>query len=184
MSRVAKAPVKVPSSVQVKIESVDGTTVVSVKGPKGEQSISVHESVKVTLEDGQLILAPTTEEKKGAPAWAQCGTARALLANCIQGCEKGFERKLQLNGVGYRAQAKGKVLNLTVGYSHPVEMPVPEGLKAETPSQTEIVLSGVDKQMLGQFAANVRAVRPPEPYKGKGIRYAEEHVRTKEAKKK
>lgn len=185
MSRVAKAPVQVPSSVQVKVEQKDGSAVVAFKGPKGEQTIVLHESVQVVVGDGVITVAPASgEENKGSSGWAQAGTARALVANCVLGVEKGFERKLQLIGVGYRAQAKGSTLNLTVGYSHPVEMPVPEGLKAETPSQTEIVLSGIDKQKLGQFAANVRAVRPPEPYKGKGIRYAEEAVRTKEAKKK
>lgn len=185
MSRVAKAPIQVPGSVQVTIDKKDGVTVVTLKGPKGEQAIELHQSVAVELADGQLLVAPVTEgEKKGSEAWAHAGTARALVANCLLGVEKGFERKLQLNGVGYRAQAKGKVLNLTVGFSHPVALDVPEGLNAETPSQTEIVLTGIDKQKLGQFAANVRAVRPPEPYKGKGIRYADEVVRTKEAKKK
>ena len=116
--------------------------------------------------------------------WAQAGTARSLLDNMIVGVSQGFEKKLQLNGVGYRAQAQGKKLNLTLGFSHPVAYEMPEGISVETPSQTEIVVKGVDKQLIGQVAANIRAYRPPEPYKGKGVRYADEVVRRKEAKKK
>lgn len=185
MSRVAKAPIKVPGSVQVDIDKRETGIVVTLKGPKGEQSVVLHDSVAIELTDDQLLLSPRDKgEKKGSNAWAHAGTARALVANGLLGVEKAFEKRLQLKGVGYRAQAKGQVLNLTVGYSHPVELTVPAGIKAETPSQTEIVLTGINKQELGQFAANVRSVRPPEPYKGKGIRYADEHVRTKEAKKK
>ncbi|MEJ2669195.1 MAG: 50S ribosomal protein L6 [Gammaproteobacteria bacterium] len=185
MSRVAESPVPVPKSVQVTITDADDVIRVSVKGPKGEQALTVHPMVKASLVESQIRVEPkNANEKKGSPAWTQAGTARALLMNLVLGVEKGFERRLQLTGVGYRAQAKEKTLSLTVGHSHPVNMPVPDGIHVETPTQTEIVLSGIDKQVLGQFAANIRSVRPPEPYKGKGIRYANEQVRTKEAKKK
>lgn len=177
MSRIAKSPISVPAGCEVKQQ---GQTV-SVKGPKGELSIEINSLVQVTVTDGVVNVSPATEEKN---AWAQAGTARSLINNMITGVSNGFERKLLLNGVGYRAQAKGKVLNLTLGFSHPIDYELPEGVKAETPSQTEIVLTGIDKQLLGQVAANIRSFRPPEPYKGKGVRYADEYVRRKEAKKK
>jgi large subunit ribosomal protein L6 len=177
MSRVAKSPVAIPSAVTVKLEGEN----VSVKGPKGEQSFAVHPDVKVSEEDGQLIIAPRTESQS---TWAMAGTMRALLNNMVTGISTGFEKKLQLIGVGYRAQAGGKSLNLSLGFSHPIDYPVPEGITIATPSATEIVISGSDKQQVGQVAAEIRAFRPPEPYKGKGVRYADEQVMRKEAKKK
>jgi len=177
MSRVAKAPVQIPGGVDV---SVDGQKV-SVKGPKGASEMMVHQIVKVSIEDGALRVAPGDEEKKTV---AMAGTMRALLNNLVTGVATGFEKKLELRGVGYRAQAQGNKVNLTLGFSHPVVHDVPDGIKVETPSQTEIVVSGTDKQLVGQVAADLRSYRPPEPYKGKGVRYADERVVMKEAKKK
>jgi len=177
MSRVAKAPIRVPKGVTVEIAGQD----VKVKGPKGELAWSVHPTVAVEQSDGVIKVAPAQGQQS---AWAMAGTTRALLSNMVMGCGEGFQRKLQLVGVGYRAQAKGNVLNLSLGFSHPVDYPVPEGIKVETPSQTEIVVSGADRQKVGQVAADIRAYRPPEPYKGKGVRYADETVQRKEAKKK
>ncbi|QPG06002.1 50S ribosomal protein L6 [Salinimonas marina] len=177
MSRVAKAPVDVVSGVEVSISGQD----VTIKGKNGTLVNSFNNAVEVVQEDNQLKALP----REGfANAWAQAGTVRALLNTMIQGVTQGFEKKLQLNGVGYRAQAQGSKLNLTLGFSHPVVYEMPEGITVETPSQTEIVVKGADKQQVGQVAANIRAYRPPEPYKGKGVRYADEHVRRKEAKKK
>jgi large subunit ribosomal protein L6 len=175
MSRIAKAPITVAKGVEVKI---DGQSV-SVKGGKGSMSLEIHPTVKVSADDGQLNVAPSNDA-----AWAMAGTMRALLNNMVVGVSDGFQKKLQLVGVGYRAQAKGDVLNLTLGFSHPVDYPVPKGITIETPSQTEIVVSGSDKQQVGQVAAEIRGFRPPEPYKGKGVRYADERVLRKEAKKK
>jgi large subunit ribosomal protein L6 len=155
---------------------------VKVKGSKGDMAWTVHPSVKIAQEDGNLAVAPVDEESK--EGWAMAGTTRALVNNMVVGCGTGFERKMQLIGVGYRAQAKGKTLNLSLGYSHPIDYPVPEGIQIATPSPTEIVVSGADKQKVGQVAAEIRAFRPPEPYKGKGVRYADERVLRKEAKKK
>ena len=177
MSRVAKSPVKLPSGVEIKIDGQQLTA----KGAKGAQSIAIHPLVEVRNEDGALRVMPRKESQQG---WALAGTTRALLSNLVTGVSSGFERKLDLVGVGYKAQAAGKVLNLTLGFSHPVAYQLPEGVTAETPTQTEIVLRGIDKQVIGQVAANVRAFRPPEPYKGKGVRYSGEQVRRKEAKKK
>ncbi|NKC12273.1 MAG: 50S ribosomal protein L6 [Gammaproteobacteria bacterium] len=177
MSRIAKAPVNVPSGVDVAQAGQD----VTVKGPKGTLTHTLHREVEMTREDGMLKFAPRSGSK---PAMAQAGTARALINNLVQGVSSGFERRLQLIGVGYRAQMQGKALNLSLGFSHPVEYPVPEGIEIETPSQTEIIVRGVDKQRVGQVSAEIRAYRPPEPYKGKGVRYADEHVVRKEAKKK
>ncbi|OUS28046.1 50S ribosomal protein L6 [Gammaproteobacteria bacterium 45_16_T64] len=177
MSRIAKAPIKLPAGVEVKIDGQE----LKVKGGKGELSLSINPKVSATFADNVLSVAPVVENKD---SWAMAGTMRALANNMVTGVTQGFEKKLELKGVGYRAQVKGKVINLTLGFSHPVEFAVPEGLTAETPSQTEIILKGADKQLIGQAAANIRAYRPPEPYKGKGIRYADEHVRRKEAKKK
>ncbi|GAA5112129.1 50S ribosomal protein L6 [Alloalcanivorax gelatiniphagus] len=177
MSRVAKNPVKLPSGVEVK---VDGAKV-SVKGSKGNLEHEVHEQVVVSVDDGVFTVKPREESQQ---AWALAGTTRALVNNMVTGVSEGFERKLVLNGVGYRAQAQGKTLNLTLGFSHPVAYQLPEGITIETPTQTEIVIRGIDKQLVGQVAANVRGFRPPEPYKGKGVRYADEQVRRKEAKKK
>jgi large subunit ribosomal protein L6 len=140
-----------------------------------------NDAVEVVQEENQLLAKPREGKANG---WAQSGTARSLLNNMILGVSNGFEKKLLLNGVGYRAQAQGTKLNLTLGFSHPVAYEMPEGISVETPSQTEIIVKGVDKQLIGQVAANIRAYRPPEPYKGKGVRYADEVVRRKEAKKK
>jgi len=177
MSRVAKNPVQLPSGVEVKI---DGQAI-KVKGAKGEMTHEIHASVDVKQEDNVLTFAPRNGGKESD---ALAGTTRALLNNMVVGVTQGFEKKLTLVGVGYRAQAQGKVLNLSLGFSHPVEYPIPEGVSIETPSQTEVVVKGVDKQLVGQVAANIRAYRPPEPYKGKGVRYSDEHVVRKEAKKK
>jgi large subunit ribosomal protein L6 len=176
MSRIAKDPVVIPAGVDVKFEG----QLVTVKGSVGTLSLDVHPTVEIKQEDSQLNFAPAEGEK----SWALAGTTRALLNNMVVGVTKGFEKKLQLNGVGYRAKATGNVLNLTLGFSHPVNYELPEGVKVETPSQTEVVVKGADKQQVGQVAAEIRAYRPPEPYKGKGVRYADEHVRRKEAKKK
>lgn len=177
MSRVAKSPVLVPAGVEIKL---DGNSV-TVKGGKGTLSLNVHEKVSVNVDDGKLLFAARNED---AQAWALAGTTRALLNNMVIGVSKGFERKLELVGVGYRAKASGTTLNLTLGFSHPVDFELPEGVTVETPSQTEIILRAADKQVLGQAAAKIRSFRPPEPYKGKGIRYSDEHVLRKEAKKK
>ena len=177
MSRIAKSPISIPAGCQIKQEA----QTITAKGAKGELSIELNSLVKANVDGDVVTVVPAEESKEG---WAQAGTARSLINNLVTGVSAGFEKKLVLNGVGYRAQAKGKVLNLTLGFSHPVDYDLPEGIKAETPSQTEIVLTGIDKQFLGQVAANIRGFRPPEPYKGKGVRYADEYVRRKEAKKK
>jgi large subunit ribosomal protein L6 len=169
--------VPVPAKVSVQIEGQE----IKVKGPKGELQHTLHAKVEIRQEGGELRVAPVAE---GQDAWAQAGTARAVLANMVTGVSAGFQRKLNLVGVGYRAAAKGNVLSLSLGYSHPVDYQVPPGVTAETPSQTEIVISGSDKQKVGQVAAEIRAYRPPEPYKGKGVRYSDEVVLRKEAKKK
>lgn len=177
MSRVANSPIPVPNGVNV---NIDGT-LVTVKGGKGEQSVNLHESVTAVQEDAEIKVKPANEAQ---PNMAMTGTMRALLNNAVVGVSEGFEKKLQLIGVGYRAKASGQKLDLTLGFSHPVIYDLPKGVTAETPSQTEIVLKSADKQLLGQVASEVRAFRPPEPYKGKGVRYADERVRLKEAKKK
>ena len=177
MSRVANKPVSVPAAVEI---TADGQQL-SVKGPKGTLEHSVHALVEVTREEGVLNFK-ARDESKAANALA--GTTRSVVNNLVVGVTDGFEKKLELVGVGYRAQAKGKVLNLSLGFSHPVDYELPEGVTAATPSQTEIVVNGSDKQQVGQVAAEIRAFRPPEPYKGKGVRYADEVVVRKEAKKK
>jgi len=177
MSRVAKNPIKLPSGVTVK---QDGQSL-SVKGPKGELSMVINPLVELKQDDGVLNLAPNADDQQ---SWAMAGTMRALVNNMVVGVSQGFERKLQLVGVGYRANAGGKTLNLNLGFSHPIDYPVPEGISIATPAVTEIVISGSDKQQVGQVAAEIRAFRPPEPYKGKGVRYADEQVVRKEAKKK
>jgi large subunit ribosomal protein L6 len=177
MSRVAKSPIALPKGVEVTLSAEQ----VSVKGAKGSLTQALHRDVEVTNESGTLRIGVREETPS---AWAQAGTARALIANMVKGCSEGFARTLDLVGVGYRVAMKGPVLNIAVGYSHPVDMPVPEGLQVETPTQTQVVVRGADRQRVGQFAANVRAVRPPEPYKGKGIRYSDEVVARKETKKK
>ena len=177
MSRVAKAPVVIPAGVEVKLNG----QVISIKGKNGELTRTVHDAVEVKQEANALTFAP----REGfANAWAQAGTTRALLNAMVVGVTEGFTKKLQLVGVGYRAAVKGNVVNLALGFSHPVDHQLPEGITAECPTQTEIVLKGADKQVIGQVAADLRAYRRPEPYKGKGVLYADEVVRTKEAKKK
>ena len=177
MSRVAKAPITLPKGVEITINGQD----VQVKGAKSTLSMTLHSLVEVKNDNGTLKLTPRETTQFG---WMQTGTARALLNNLVIGASAGFERKLQLIGVGYKAAAKGKVLNLSLGFSHPIDFELPEGVTAETPTPTEIILKSSNKQVLGQVAAKVRGYRPPEPYKGKGIRYADENVLRKEAKKK
>lgn len=177
MSRVAKNPIPVPAGVDVNLNA----TAITVKGPQGTLTQALTQHVTVTHADGLLQIAPANES---TAANAMSGTTRALLANMVHGVSKGFERKLNLVGVGYRAQAQGDKLSLSLGFSHPVEHRMPEGVKVETPTQTEILIKGADKQKVGQVAADVRAYRPPEPYKGKGVRYANEVISLKETKKK
>jgi large subunit ribosomal protein L6 len=177
MSRVAKAPVAIPAGVEVKLNGQE----VTVKGSKGELTRVLNSAVVIAQEETNLTFGP----KEGVTnAWAQAGTARALVNNMVVGVTEGFTKKLTLKGVGYRAAMKGNTVALTLGFSHPVEHALPEGIKAECPSQTEIIITGCDKQLVGQVAADIRSYRAPEPYKGKGVRYADENVRTKEAKKK
>jgi large subunit ribosomal protein L6 len=177
MSRVAKNPVVLPSGVQA---AIDGQAV-TIKGKNGQLGLQVHKLVTVVQEDNEVRVAPRNTSKA---ADALAGTTRALVANMVTGVSSAFERRLQLIGVGYRAQSQGNTLSLTLGLSHPVNFPVPEGISVETPTQTEVVVRGIDKQLVGQVAANIRRYRPPEPYKGKGIRYSDEIVVRKEAKKK
>ncbi len=177
MSRIAKAPIELPSGVDVNIAGQDLT----VKGKNGTLSISLNDAVAVSQAENVLTFEPREGASDG---WAQAGTARAIVNNMVTGVASGFEKKLTLIGVGYRAQVQGSAINLTLGFSHPVVYNLPQGVTAETPSQTEIVLKSADKQLLGQVAAEIRAYRPPEPYKGKGVRYSDEYVRRKEAKKK
>lgn len=176
MSRIANKPVSLPDNVQV---NVAGSTV-TVTGKHGVLTHEVHSLVSLTRDENSLKFAAREQTK---PARAMAGTTRALLQNIVKGVSEGFERKLQIVGVGYRAQVEGRKLNLTLGFSHPVAFEIPEGIKIETPTQTEIVVKGIDKQKVGQVAAEIRAFRPPEPYKGKGVRYADEHIFRKEAKK-
>ncbi len=176
MSRVAKKPITVPAGVDVQING----QAIAIKGPKGTLNCDVHLRVAVALAEGEIKIEPRDETQDGN---AQAGTARALLNNMVIGVSTGFERRLDINGVGYRAQAKGTVVSLSLGFSHPVEFAVPDGITIETPTQTEIVIKGIDKQRVGQVAANIRAYRKPEPYKGKGVRYRNEQIRRKEAKK-
>jgi large subunit ribosomal protein L6 len=176
MSRVAKNPISIPKGVEITLSG----SAIKVKGAKGNMSHDINPAVVVTQESEELRIAAREVDNSDALA----GTTRALINNMVQGVSEGWEKKLQLVGVGYRAQVQGKALNLTLGFSHPVEFSVPDGITIETPSQTEIVVRGVDKQQVGQVAANIRAYRPPEPYKGKGVRYLGEHIIRKEAKKK
>ena len=177
MSRVAKKPIQLPKGVEIKI---DGQAI-SAKGAKGTQEMVLHDSVAANQEDGVLRIEPKSDSKADV---AMAGTMRALLNNIVVGVSEGFEKKLTLIGVGYRAQMQGNKLSLTLGFSHPVDYPVPEGITIETPSQTEVIVKGSNKQVVGQVAADIRAFRPPEPYKGKGVRYSDEYVAKKEAKKK
>ena len=175
MSRIAKKPITVPSGVDVTIAGQS----VSVKGPKGTLAMDLHETVSIAQNGSELNVAPSA-----AAGMAMAGTMRSLVDNMVQGVTQGFQKKLQLIGVGYRAQAQGNKLNLSLGFSHPVKYAIPEGITIETPSQTEINVRGADKQKVGQVCAEIRAYRPPEPYKGKGVRYSDERVIRKEAKKK
>jgi large subunit ribosomal protein L6 len=177
MSRIANNPVDIPSGVEITLSN----ETIKVKGPKGELSQDAHPFVAINKDDATLKFSATSSEKA---ANAMAGTMRALVNNMVTGVSQGFEKKLTLVGVGYRAQAQGKKLNLSLGFSHPVEHEIPEGVTVETPSQTEVVVAGIDKQKVGQVAADIRAYRPPEPYKGKGVRYTDEYVVRKEAKKK
>ena len=177
MSRIASKPISVPSAVEV---TIDGRSV-TVKGPKGTLEHRLHDAVEVERNDDALH-CNALEGAENAEAFA--GTTRAVINNMVMGVSEGFERRLQLVGIGYRAQMQGNALNLALGYSHPVKFQAPAGVTLETPSQTEIVVRGVDKQKVGQAAAEIRAFRPPEPYKGKGVKYDDELIRRKEAKKK
>jgi large subunit ribosomal protein L6 len=177
MSRVAKNPVTLPKGVEIKLDN----NAIQVKGPKGTLAQKMPPFVSAEMTEGGVQF----KAEEGAPkGLMMAGTARALVNNMVKGVSEGFEKKLTLIGVGYRAQVQGQNLNLTLGFSHPVNFPVPEGIQIECPSQTEIVVKGADKQVVGQVAANIRAYRPPEPYKGKGVRYSDEDVVRKEAKKK
>jgi large subunit ribosomal protein L6 len=177
MSRVGKMPVTIPAGVEIGLK--DG--VINVKGSAGTLTLAQHPSVTVTNEAGKVSFAPVDDSRE---ANAMSGTLRQLVNNMVVGVSKGFEKKLSLVGVGYKAQASGSKLNLAVGYSHPVNFDMPAGIKVATPTPTEILISGADRQRVGQIAAEIRAVRPPEPYKGKGIRYIDERITIKETKKK
>jgi large subunit ribosomal protein L6 len=177
MSRIGKKAVSVPKGVTA---SVSGQTV-SMKGPKGELSFVLTDNVAAKMEDGAIAVDPRNETKEARAAW---GMSRTMVSNLIEGVTKGFERRLEINGVGYRAAVQGKSLQLTLGYSHEVLYPIPTGIAIQTPKPTEIVVTGADKQQVGQVAAEIRQFRKPEPYKGKGVKYAEEKVFRKEGKKK
>jgi large subunit ribosomal protein L6 len=177
MSRIGKNPVKLPKGVTA---SVAGQAV-SVKGPKGELSFVANDDVTVSQNDGVIAVAPRDQSKRARAAW---GLSRTMVANLVQGVNKGFERRLEINGVGLRAAVEGKNLKLSLGYSHEINYPIPSGIKIECAKPTEILVSGADRQQVGQVAAEIRAFRKPEPYKGKGVKYAEEHIHRKEGKKK
>lgn len=177
MSRIAKAPVIIPKGVELNLVGFDLT----VKGPKGKLSYALNEAVNLNISNDIVLVEWNQNDKK---ATAQAGTARANLSNMVKGVSEGFEKKLTLIGVGYRAQAKDNILSLSLGFSHPVDFEVPVSITVETPTQTEIIVRGNDKQLVGEVSAKIRAYRPPEPYKGKGVRYSDEHVVRKEAKKK
>ncbi len=176
MSRIGLKPITIPAGVEVKI---DDNNLITVKGPKGELSQQISPLVKAEVNDNELTFSRENDERTRR---SQHGLARALVANMVQGVSEGFEKKLLLQGVGYRAEKKGKTLVMNLGYSHPVEMDDPEGIETETPDQTTIIVKGIDKAQVGNYAANIRAWREPEPYKGKGIRYENEQVRRKEGK--
>lgn len=177
MSRVANNPVQLPKGVEASITASQ----ISVKGGKGNLVLALHESIEIN-QDGDTLRVVAKNDSRQANAMS--GTFRALINNMVTGVSKGFERRLQLQGVGYRAKAQGNILNIAVGFSHPIDFEVPQGITAETPTPTEIVLTGADKHLVGEIAAKIREFRPPEPYKGKGIRYLDETVYRKEAKKK
>jgi large subunit ribosomal protein L6 len=177
MSRIGKKPIEIPTGVTA---TLDGQTV-SVKGPKGQLSWTVAEEIEVRQEDGALTLAPREDTQRARALW---GLSRSLVGNMVEGVTKGFERNLELVGVGYRAAMKGRNLSLQLGFSHDVDLPPPEGITFAVAKPTEVKISGIDKQLVGEMAARIRKIRPPEPYKGKGVRYAGEQVRRKEGKKK
>ncbi len=177
MSRIGKKAIAVPSGITANVE---GQTV-KVKGPKGALQVVLHDDVEVKLEGGQIKVAPRAETKRARSQW---GTSRTLIANLISGVSKGFEQRLEINGVGYRAAVQGKNLQIALGYSHDVVYPIPEGITIATPRPVEIVITGSDRQKVGQVAAEIREYRPPEPYKGKGIKYMDERIFRKEGKKK
>jgi large subunit ribosomal protein L6 len=177
MSRIANSPVEIPKGVEVSLAGKE----LSIKGGKGQMDLTIHELVDISQEENLLKFAGSQSGKKSV---ALAGTFRSLVNNMVVGVSTGFQKELQLQGVGYRAQMQGKDLNLTLGFSHPVVYKIPEGIEIETPTQTQIVVRGIDKQKVGQVSAEIRAFRPPEPYKGKGVRYADEQVKRKEAKKK
>ncbi len=177
MSRVTK-PVVIPAGVEVSVNKQE----VSIKGSKGQLQMNVNPAVALTIEDGNITFSPVDEKQKGSIAIT--GTMKSLVNNMMTGVSVGFEKKLTLIGVGYRAKVQGNAVDLSLGFSHPVSHKLPEGITAETPSQTEIIIRGIDKQVVGQVASDIRSYRPPEPYKGKGVRYTDEHVVRKDAKKK
>jgi large subunit ribosomal protein L6 len=177
MSRIANNPVSIPKGVEITLKGQE----VSVKGSKGNLTMTLHNLVGISHVEDRLQLN-AVEVSKASVALA--GTSRSLVNNMVLGVSSGFQKELQLQGVGYRAQAQGKKLNLSLGFSHPVVYEVPEGIDIETPTQTQVIVKGIDKQLVGQVSADIRAFRPPEPYKGKGVRYVDEYVKRKEAKKK
>jgi len=177
MSRIANSLLELPSGVEVTVNGRDLT----VKGSKGELNLTLHEMIEINREDNVLSLKSKNSDRKFS---ALAGTFRSIIGNMVKGVSEGFVKELQLQGVGYRAQAQGKKLNLTLGFSHPVEYQIPDGVEIETPVPTQILVKGVNKELVGQVSAEIRAFRPPEPYKGKGVRYADEYVKRKEAKKK
>lgn len=176
MSRIGIRPIEIKEGIEV---SIDNKNVVTVKGPKGTLSETIHKDMKVAKEDNTVVVSRPTENKKHKSLH---GLSRSLINNMVEGVTSGFEKKLELNGVGYRANLQGKKLVLNLGYSHPIEMDQPEGIEVEVPSQTEIIVKGANKQQVGNFAAKVRELRKPEPYKGKGIKYVDEYIRRKEGK--
>ena len=177
MSRIANNPVSIPKGIEITLSGQE----VTVKGSKGNLTVTLHDLVGISQEEDRLQLKAVEVSKKSV---ALAGTFRSLVNNMVVGVSGGFQKELQLQGVGYRAQAQGKKLNLSLGFSHPVVYEVPEGIEIETPTQTQVIVKGIDKQLVGQVSAEIRAFRPPEPYKGKGVRYADEYVKRKEAKKK
>ncbi len=177
MSRIGKRPVEVPQGVEIKL---DGNTV-NVKGPKGVRVFHAPDEVAIAMEEGAVTVKPANDTQRARQMW---GMSRTQIENCVIGVKDGFIRKLEVQGVGYRAQAQGKTLKLSLGYSHDIDFAIPDGIEVKTPKPTEIEVSGIDQQQVGQVAANIREWRKPEPYKGKGIRYADEYIFRKEGKKK
>ncbi|MFK5971222.1 MAG: 50S ribosomal protein L6 [Candidatus Marithrix sp.] len=175
MSRIAKKPIVFPTGVEISLDN----QALSIKGKNGQLQQNIHTDVEINLSNNTLTFAPRTKN-----AVAMAGTMRAIVSNMVEGVSNGFEKGLNLVGVGYRAQVEGKSLNLTLGFSHPIKFAIPDGITVETPTQTEVLVKGIDKQQVGQVAANIRSFRPPEPYKGKGVKYSDEIIIRKEAKKK